>query len=136
MTGRENAVFVARVYGADIRRTIDFVEEFAEIGDYMDVPVKTYSSGMIARVAFALSMAVEFDVYLIDESLAVGDARFQKRCEDAFAARRKNASIILVSHSMSDIKRYCDCGGVIVDGQMLMFDNTDKAIEMYNRLNR
>jgi capsular polysaccharide transport system ATP-binding protein len=136
MTGRENAVFVARVYGADIRRTINFVEEFAEIGDYMDVPVKTYSSGMTARVAFALSMAVEFDVYLIDESLAVGDARFQKRCEEAFAARRKNASIILVSHSMGDIKRYCDWGGVIVDGQILIFDSTDKAIEMYNRLNK
>jgi capsular polysaccharide transport system ATP-binding protein len=127
MTGRENVVFLARVYGADIRRTIDFVEDFAEIGDYMDVPVKTYSSGMGARLAFGLSMAVEFDVYLIDESLSVGDA---------FAARRKNASIIMVSHSMGDIKRYCDCGGVIVEGQILMFDNPDKAIETYNRLNR
>jgi len=136
MTGRENAAFVARVYGADVRRTIDFVEDFAEIGDYMDVPINTYSSGMIARVAFGLSMAIEFDVYLIDESLAVGDARFQKRCEDAFAARRKNSSIILVSHSMDDIKRYCDWGGVIVDGQILMFDSPDKAIETYNRLNR
>jgi capsular polysaccharide transport system ATP-binding protein len=136
MTGRENVVFVARVYGADIRRVLDFVEDFAEIGDYIDVPVKTYSSGMMARVAFALSMAIEFEVYLIDESLAVGDARFQRRCEEAFAARRKNASVILVSHSMGDIKRYCDCGGVIIDGQIIMFDSTDKAIEMYNRLNR
>ena len=136
MTGRENVVFVARVYGADIRRTVDFVEDFAEIGDYIDVPVKTYSSGMMARVAFALSMAIEFDVYLIDEALAVGDARFQKRCEDAFEARRKNASVILVSHSMGSIKQYCDCGGVIIDGQIIMFDTADKAIEMYNRLNR
>jgi capsular polysaccharide transport system ATP-binding protein len=136
MTGRENVVFVARVYGADVRRVIDFVEDFSEIGEYFDIPVRTYSSGMVARVAFGLSMAVEFDVYLIDESLAVGDARFQKRCEDAFAARRKNASVIMVSHSMSDIKRYCDCGGVIVDGQLVMFDTADKAIEMYNRLNK
>jgi capsular polysaccharide transport system ATP-binding protein len=136
MTGRENVVFVARVYGANIRRVLDFVEDFAEIGDYIDVPVKTYSSGMMARVAFALSMAIEFEVYLIDESLAVGDARFARRCEEAFAARRKNASVILVSHSMGDIKRYCDCGGVIIDGQIIMFDTADKAIEMYNRLNR
>jgi capsular polysaccharide transport system ATP-binding protein len=136
MTGRENVVFVARVYGADIRRVLDFVEDFAEIGDYIDVPVKTYSSGMMARVAFALSMAIEFEVYLIDESLAVGDARFQRRCEEAFAARRKSASVILVSHSMAAIKQYCDCGGVIIDGQIIMFDSTDKAIEMYNRLNR
>jgi capsular polysaccharide transport system ATP-binding protein len=136
MTGRENVVFVARVYGADIGRVLDFVEDFAEIGDYIDVPVKTYSSGMMARVAFALSMAIEFDVYLIDESLAVGDARFARRCEEAFDARRKNASVILVSHSMGDIKRYCDCGGVIIDGQIIMFDTADKAIEMYNRLNR
>jgi capsular polysaccharide transport system ATP-binding protein len=136
MTGRENVVFVARVYGADVRRVVDFVEDFAEIGEYFDIPVKTYSSGMIARVAFGLSMAVEFDVYLIDESLAVGDARFQKRCEDAFAARRKNSSVILVSHSMGDIKRYCDCGGVLVEGQLIVFDTADKAIEMYNRLNK
>lgn len=136
MTGRENVIFVARVYGADIRRVMDFVEDFAEIGEYIDLPVKTYSSGMLARVAFALSMAIEFEVYLIDETLAVGDARFNRRCEEAFAARRKHATVILVSHSMADIKRYCERGGVIVDGQILMYDNVDRAIEMYNRLNR
>jgi capsular polysaccharide transport system ATP-binding protein len=136
MSGRENVIFVARVYGADIRRVLDFVEDFAEIGDYMDIPVRFYSSGMMARVAFALSMAIEFDVYLIDESLAVGDARFQKRCEDAFAARRKTASVILVSHSMAQIKQYCDSGGVLVDGQIIMYESVDRAIEMYNRLNR
>ena len=75
-------------------------------------------------------------MYLIDEALAVGDARFQRRCEEAFDARRKNASVILVSHSMAAIKQYCDCGGVIIDGQIIMFDTADKAIEMYNRLNR
>jgi capsular polysaccharide transport system ATP-binding protein len=136
MTGRENVTFVARVYGADIRRVLDFVEDFAEIGDYIDVPIKTYSSGMLARVAFGLSMAIEFDVYLIDEVLAVGDARFAKRCEEVFEARRKHSSVILVTHAMGSIKQYCDCGGVIVDGRIIMFDNVDKAIEMYNRLNQ
>jgi len=136
MTGRENIHFVARVYGADIRKVTDFVEDFAEIGEYIDVPVKTYSSGMMARIAFGLSMAIEFDVYLIDEVLAVGDGRFMKRCEEAFARRRKNAGLIVVSHSMGTIKQYCDCGGVLVEGQLIMHDSTDRAIEMYNRLNK
>jgi len=136
MTGRENVHFVARVYGADIRRVTAFVEDFAEIGEYMDVAVKTYSSGMMARLAFGLSMAIEFDVYLVDEITAVGDARFQARCREAFRSRRKSASVIMASHSMADIKDYCDYGGVIVDGQLIMYDSADKAIEMYNRLNR
>ena len=91
---------------------------------------------MMARIAFALSMAIEFDVYLIDEITAVGDARFQVRCQEAFAARRKNAGLIMVSHSMATIKDYCDSGAVLVDGQLIMFNSPDKAIEMYNRLNR
>jgi capsular polysaccharide transport system ATP-binding protein len=136
MSGRENVHFVARVYGADIRKTIAFVEDFSELGEYLDVPVKTYSSGMMARLAFALSMAIEFDVYLIDEITAVGDARFQARCQEAFAQRRKNAGLIMVSHSMQTIKDYCDRGGVLVEGQLIMFDTADKAIEMYNRLNK
>jgi capsular polysaccharide transport system ATP-binding protein len=136
MTGRENVHFVARVYGANIHKVVHFVEDFAEIGDYMDVPIRTYSSGMSARIAFALSMAIEFDVYLCDEVTAVGDARFARRCEEIFAVRRKNSGLIIVSHSMGVIQQYCDRAGVIVDGQIIMFDTTDKAIEMYNRLNR
>jgi capsular polysaccharide transport system ATP-binding protein len=136
MTGRENVYFVARVYGADIRKVVNFVEDFAEIGDYMDVQVKTYSSGMMGRLAFALSMAIDFDVYLVDEVTAVGDARFQARCQEVFAARRRNSGLILVSHSMGDIKSYCDCGGVLVEGQLIIFSSADQAIEMYNRLNK
>ncbi len=136
MTGRENVHFIARVYGADVRKTDDFVEDFSELGEYLDAPVKTYSSGMMARLGFAMSMAIEFDVYLVDEVTAVGDARFQERCQAAFAHRRKNAGMIMVSHSMSTISDYCDRGGVLVDGQLIMFENVGKAIEMYNRLNR
>lgn len=136
MTGRENVKFVARAYGANVRQVIEFVEDFAEIGDYIDVPIATYSSGMAARLAFGLSMAIEFDCYLIDEVIAVGDARFQARCEAAFNARRKNADLIVVSHSMATIKTYCDQGAVLVDGQILMFESIDKAIEVYNRMNR
>jgi capsular polysaccharide transport system ATP-binding protein len=136
MTGRENVAFAARVYGADVRKVIHFVEDFAELGDYMDVPVRTYSSGMGARLAFGMSMAIEFDVYLVDEALAVGDTRFVKRCEGIFEQRRKNSGLIMVSHSMGSVKQYCDCGGVLVEGQLFMFETVDKAIEMYNRLNK
>lgn len=136
MTGRENIRFVSRVYGADIRKTEMFVEDFSELGDYMDAKVKTYSSGMMSRLGFGMSMAIEFDVYLIDEVTAVGDARFQKKCQQAFAQRRKDAGLILVSHSMGTISDYCDRGGVLVEGRLIMFDNTNQAIEMYNRLNR
>ncbi len=136
MSGRENIKFVARVYGADVSKTIDFVEDFSEIGDYIDVPVKTYSSGMMARLSFGLSMAIDFDCYLIDEITSVGDARFQVRCHEAFVERRKRSNVIMVSHSMQTIKEYCDRGGVIVDGQIVMFPNVDLAIEDYTRLNR
>ncbi len=136
MTGRENVKFVSRIYGADPRKTLDFVEDFSELGDYIDVPVKTYSSGMMARLAFGLSMAIEFECYLIDEITAVGDARFQARCKLAFDERRKTSDLIVVSHSMGTIKDYCDCAAVLVDGQMIMFDSVDGAIESYNRLNR
>jgi capsular polysaccharide transport system ATP-binding protein len=136
MTGRENVKFVARIYGADVRKTLDFVEDFSEIGDYIDAPVRTYSSGMMARLSFGLSMAIDFECYLVDEITAVGDVRFQSRCQEAFAERRKRANIIMVSHSMTTIKDYCDRGGVIVDGQIVMFGNVDMAIEAYNRLNR
>ena len=136
MTGRENVKFVARAYGEDTRRVLEFVEDFSELGDYIDVAVKTYSSGMMARLAFGLSMAIDFDCYLVDEITAVGDARFQARCKAMFDRRRETADMIVVSHSMAVIKDYCDRGAVLVDGQLIMFESVDKAIEVYTRLNR
>jgi len=136
MTGKDNLNFVARVYGEDVRRVTKFVEEFAELGDYLNAPVHTYSSGMMARLAFGLSMAIEFDCYLVDEITAVGDARFQARCRAAFDNRRKSSDIIMISHSMQTINVYCDKGMVLVDGQILVFDKIEAAIETYYRLNR
>lgn len=136
MTGRENVKFVARAYGERLTRVLDFVEDFSELGDYLDAPVKTYSSGMMGRLAFALSMAIEFDCYLIDELTAVGDARFQARCKLAFDERRKRSDLIMVSHGMDTIKQYCDHGAVLVDGQLLMFESVDRALETYTRMNR
>jgi capsular polysaccharide transport system ATP-binding protein len=136
MTGRDNVHFVARVYGADVRKTGRFVEDFAELGDYYDLPINTYSSGMGARLAFGISMAIDFDVYLIDEGIAVGDAGFQARCEAIFAERRKTTSVIIVSHGMDAIARYCDRAGVLVDGRLTMYGDVSEAITMYSRLNR
>ncbi len=135
LTGRENAKFVARVYGQDPRDVISFVEDFADIGAYMDVPILTYSSGMIARLAFGLCLAIDFDCYLIDETTAVGDARFAARCKEEFDRRRQKADVIMVSHAMGTMRDYCDRGVVLAGGQMHIFRNLDDAIELYKKLN-
>jgi capsular polysaccharide transport system ATP-binding protein len=135
LTGRENVKFVARVYGQDLRKTIDFVEDFAEIGAYIDVPVMTYSSGMLARLAFGLSMAIEFECYLIDEVTAVGDARFAARCRIEFEKRKKNSDIIMISHDMTTIRSYCTRGVVLAGGKLYEFPHVDDAIELYKKLN-
>ncbi len=135
LTGRENVQFVARIYGANVRQVTSFVEDFAEIGAYIDVPIMTYSSGMIARLAFGLSIAIDFECYLIDEVTAVGDARFAQRCRTEFERRKKTADIIMVSHSMETIREYCDRGAVLVGGCLHIFQNVNDAIELYKRLN-
>lgn len=135
LTGRENVHFVARIYGADVRRVSAFVEDFAEIGAYIDFPISTYSSGMIARLAFGLSIAIDFDCYLIDEVTAVGDARFAQRCKIEFERRKRTADIIMVSHSMETIREYCDHGAVLAGGRLHVFPDVNDAIELYKKLN-
>ena len=136
LSGRENLKFVARAYGEDVGRVLDFVADFAELGAYLNQPVKSYSTGMTARLAFGLSMAIEFDCYLIDEVVAVGDARFQQRCADAFEERRTRANLIMVSHDMGMISRFCDRAMVLVDGELRPYGNVDEAIGAYMRLNK
>lgn len=136
LSGKENLKFVARAYGEDYRRVLRFVAEFAEIGSYLNEPMRTYSSGMGARFAFGLSMAIEFDCYLVDEITAVGDANFQKRCREAFNRRRENADVIIISHGMDTIKDYCDVVIVLIDGHLVTFEDVDEGIATYMRLNR
>lgn len=136
MSGRENLKFVARAYGEDTTRVLDFVSDFAEIGSYLNEPLKTYSSGMGARFAFGLSMAIDFDCYLIDEITAVGDHSFQDKCRRAFQARKENSDVIMISHDMDTISRYCDKALVLIDGQLVSFDNVNDGITSYMRLNR
>ena len=136
LTGLENVQFVARVYGHNVKKVVDFVEDFSELGRYMNVPISTYSSGMSQRLAFGLSMAVDFECYLIDEVTAVGDARFQVRCAAEFAKRRSKADIIMVSHDMATLQNYCNRGIVLAHGRLHVFEKIDDAIELYKRLNQ
>jgi capsular polysaccharide transport system ATP-binding protein len=132
LTGEENARFVARVYGADVAEVVAFAMEFAELGEYFQMPVRTYSSGMRARLAFALSMAIDFDVYLVDEVTAVGDAKFQEKCRAEFNARRDRSSVILVSHSLATIKSYCAHCTLLKNGRLTYFDSVERAAKEYD----
>jgi len=136
LTARENIQFVCRVYGATggaMRRVLDFVEDFAEIGDYFDLPVRSYSSGMRSRVAFGLSMAFDFDYYLIDEVMAVGDAQFKAKSQAVLKERLSRANLILVSHSMNDIARYCNRVVLVNRGNTVLFEDVKAGIAAYQR---
>ncbi len=133
MTGRENVKFVSRIYGANTRRVIEFVDYFAELGNYFDMPLSTYSSGMGARLAFGLSMAIDFECYLVDEITAVGDSRFALRARQAFEEKRGRSNIIIVSHDIGTVKAYCDRGLVLHRGKLLAFGHIDDAIEFYRK---
>lgn len=134
LTGMDNLRFICRIYNVDIDYVKNFTEEFSELGQYLYESVKRYSSGMKARLAFALSLAVEFDCYLIDEVIAVGDSRFADKCKYELFEKRKDRSIILVSHSHSAMKQYCDNAMVLEKGHMHQFEDMDKAYEYYNSL--
>lgn len=136
MTGFENLRFVSRIYGANIKQVMEFVEDFSELGDYLNMPIRSYSSGMKARLAFGLSMAIDFDCYLVDEITGVGDRRFQDKCRDAFKERSEKSSLIMVSHSMPTLKEHCDLGLVLSDGKLRFFEDIDKAIDHYLTLSR
>ena len=131
LTGRENLRFVSRVYGADIRKVTDYVEDFAELGDYMDMPINTYSSGMRSKLAFGLSMAIGFDFYLIDEAYSVGDAAFKKKADQALKEKAATSTLIFVSHSMAAVKQNCVCGAVLNAGQLVYYPDVNQAIKEY-----
>ena len=135
MTGRENIKFVSRVYGAvgdAMRAKVAYVEDFAEIGSWIDEPVKTYSSGMRSRLAFGLSMAFDFDYYLIDEVMSVGDAQFKRKCAEVFEERLKKSKVVLVSHNMPEIQKLCDVVLLVRDGGVQIYDDVAEGIKAYN----
>ena len=134
LSGRENIAFIARVYGAGVRQTTAFVEEFSELGDYFDMPVDTYSAGMRARLAFGACLAIDFDVYLIDEVTEIGDERFRRKCAAAFRERLRRSDIILATHNQHTIRQYCDRAAVLADGRLQLFDSVTGAVECYRNL--
>ncbi|MDF7801158.1 ABC transporter ATP-binding protein [Pontiellaceae bacterium B1224] len=132
MTGLENVRFVSRIYGQDTEWVIDYVEEFSELGKSMRLPIKTYSSGMKARLAFGLSMAIDFDCYLIDEITAVGDANFRRKSKQALEQKLDHSRIIMVSHSQETIKSYCDCGLLLTHEGLTYHDDVESLLRAYN----
>ncbi|WP_026042706.1 ABC transporter ATP-binding protein [Pantoea sp. A4] len=136
LTGRENVKFVSRLYSKkeELKDKIDFVEKFADLGKYFDMPIKTYSSGMKSRLGFGLSMAFKFDYYLVDEVTAVGDANFKKKCSEIFKARHEESSFLMVSHSLNSLKEFCDAAIYIgKNNNVEFFNSVEDAIEVYNK---
>lgn len=133
LTGRQNVRFVSRLYVSEdeVAQKVAFVEEFAEIGKYYDMPVKSYSSGMKSRLTFGLSMAFDFDYYLIDEVSGVGDASFRKKSADLIEEKRQKFGFILVSHNSKRLQTQCDVGVVLLGGQAVFYDDIAEAIEVY-----
>ena len=134
LTGRENVKFVARLYAKqeELKEKIEFVEEFAELGKYFDMPIKTYSSGMRSRLGFGLSMAFKFDYYIVDEVTAVGDARFKEKCAQLFKERHKESSFLMVSHSLNSLKEFCDVAIVFKDDNAVGFyEDVHEGIKSY-----
>jgi capsular polysaccharide transport system ATP-binding protein len=131
LTGLDNLRFICRIYDAPIAPAIEFVREFSELGNYLNEPVRQYSSGMRARLAFAVSMAVEFDCFLIDEIVAVGDSRFHRRCHDELFVKRKDCAMIIVSHHAAYVREHCERSAVLVDGRLHSFDDLSDAFAFY-----
>ncbi|TFY99926.1 ABC transporter ATP-binding protein [Ramlibacter rhizophilus] len=135
LTGRQNAKFVCRVHGHenDIADRLAYIQDFAQIGAAFDEPVKTYSSGMKARLQFALSLAFDFDIYISDEVTSTGDAAFQKKAAAAFKALVHRAGLIMVSHSDATLRQFCSAGIFLHQGQAHWFDNIDDALAAYKQ---
>jgi capsular polysaccharide transport system ATP-binding protein len=134
LTGRENIKFISRIYGVEIKTVMRYVEDFSELGAFLDNPIGDYSSGMRAKFAFGVCLAMNFDTYLIDEITEVGDFRFRQKALSAFRERALVSDIIVVSHNIDTIKSYCDMGAVLHQGNLSFFDSVDDAARVFRRL--
>jgi len=135
LTGRQNAKFICRIYGheSDLIDRIDYIQDFAEIGTAFDEPIRTYSSGMRSRLQFALSLAVDFDVYISDEVTAAGDASFRKKAADAFRNLVGKSSLIMAAHGESTLKEFCKSGIWLHEGKAYWFDDINDALIEYKK---
>ncbi|MCW6531255.1 ABC transporter ATP-binding protein [Sphingomonas sp. MMSM20] len=134
LTGYDNARFIARIYKKDYSEIRSFVEDFTELGRQLRMPVKTYSSGMRARLAFALSLAIEFECYLIDEIILVGDQNFHRKCHYELFEKRQDRTLILASHSTDLVRNICNRAVLIHDSQAVSYDDVNAAVDTYSQL--
>ncbi len=134
LTGYDNARFIARIYEREYNELRAFIEDFSELGRQLRMPVKTYSSGMRARLAFALSLAIEFDCYLIDEVIMVGDQNFQRKSQVEFFEKRQDRALLFASHSPDFIREFCNQAIIIHEGSAFHYDDVEAALTAYNAL--
>ena len=134
LTGAENVRFIARIYGVDTDDLVNFVGDFAELGKFYHMPMRSYSSGMRSRLTFGASMGIRFDTYLVDEVTAVGDKAFRRKSRAVFADRMRHSSAIMVSHSMNQIRQFCNAGLVLENGQVQYFEDLEEAIELHQAM--
>ena len=134
MTGNDNIRFIARLYDKPFREMRDYVDDFAELGKFLAEPVRTYSAGMRARLNFALSIAIDFDCYLVDEIITVGDQRFQRRSQEELFEKRADRCLILASHVPHIVKEYCSRALVLHRSRGKLFDDLDLALDIYQDL--
>jgi capsular polysaccharide transport system ATP-binding protein len=134
MSGLDNIRFISRVYGVPFGDVLAYVDDFAELGRQLFLPVRTYSSGMRARLAFALTLAIDFECYLIDEVIAVGDQRFHQKCHDALFVKKHDRAMILVSHHPSTLREFCSKALVLKEGRGRVFSDIEFALDIYGSL--
>ena len=137
LSARENTIFVSKIYAGlnkeSIRKKVKFVEDFAEIGEHFDRPFKTYSSGMRSRVTFGLSMAFDFDTYLIDEVTSAGDEGFRKKSRDYLARIKENSDFIMVDHNLWGLKIHCNKAFLLHKGNLIEFNDIDEGIAQHKK---
>ncbi len=133
MSGAQNTKFIARIYGADSKALESFVADFAELGEKFYLPIRTYSSGMRARLLFGINMGLKFDTYLVDEVSAVGDASFREKSEYLFKERMKESGAIFISHQMALVRRMCTAGAVLEKGRITYYEDLEEAIHVHHR---
>ena len=131
LTGLQNTRFIARVYGVGTDELVEFVQEFSELKEHFNLPVRAYSSGMKSRLAFGISMGIKFDTYLVDEVTAVGDASFKKKSEELFRTRMQDSSAVMVTHALGQVERLCDHVAVLEDGNLHYFTDVMKGIRFH-----
>lgn len=134
LTGTDNIKLISRIYNIDFNKAMELVEDFAELGSYLNEPVKNYSSGMASRLAFAISMSVEFDCFLIDEGMSVGDHRFHQKCNIELFEKRADRAMIIVAHQTDLILQHCNKAAVLENGKLIIHDTVESAIASYESL--